>query len=58
MGLTLLFLAAPAIGVVVLGKWAQVVLPKIRDWMSRDSWVVSDIVLVFFAAIAINSLVG
>jgi hypothetical protein len=58
VGLTLLLLAAPAIGVVVLGKRAQVVLPKIRDWMSRDSWVVSEVVLVFFAAIAINSLVG
>lgn len=58
VGLTLLFLAAPAIGVVLLGARAQVVLPKIRDWMSTDSWVVSEIVLLFFAGIAINSLVS
>lgn len=58
VGLTLLFLAAPAIGVVLLGSRARVVLPKIRDWMSTDSWVVSEVVLLFFAGIAINSLVS
>jgi hypothetical protein len=58
VGLTLFFLAVPSLMVIVLGKRAQVVLPKIRNWMSRDSWVVSEVVLLFFAAIAINSLVG
>jgi Sap, sulfolipid-1-addressing protein len=58
VGLTLFFLAAPSLMVIVLGKRAEVVLPKIRNWMSRDSWVVSEVVLLFFAAIAINSLVG
>lgn len=58
VGLTLFFLAVPSLMVIVLGKRAEAVLPKIRDWMSRDSWVVSEVVLLFFAAIAINSLVG
>ncbi|HEU5215037.1 MAG TPA: GAP family protein [Gaiellaceae bacterium] len=58
VGLTLLFLALPAIGVVLLGKRAESVLPKIRDWMNTKSWVVSLIVLVFFLALTINSLVG
>jgi hypothetical protein len=58
VGLTLLFLAAPSLALVVLGKRAEVVLPKVRDWMNDDSWVVSEIVLVFFAAVTINSLVG
>jgi Sap, sulfolipid-1-addressing protein len=58
VGLTLFFLAVPSLMVIVLGKRAEVVLPKIRNWMSRDSWVVSEVVLLFFAAIAINSLVG
>jgi Sap, sulfolipid-1-addressing protein len=58
VGLTLFFLAVPSLMVIVLGKRADVVLPKIRNWMSRDSWVVSEVVLLFFAAIAINSLVG
>jgi Sap, sulfolipid-1-addressing protein len=58
IGLTLLFLAAPSIGVVLLGKRAEAVLPKIRDWMNENAWVVSEIVLVFFAGLTINSLVG
>jgi threonine/homoserine/homoserine lactone efflux protein len=58
VGLTLLLLGAPAIGVVLLGKRAGSVLPKIRDWMNTQSWVVSEIVLVFFLALTINSLAG
>ena len=58
VALTLLLLAAPSIAVVFLGKRAGVVLPKIRDWMSHNSWIVSEVVLVFFAVIALNSLVG
>jgi hypothetical protein len=55
--LTLLLLATPALCVVFLGRRADVTLPKIRDWMNSHSWVISEIVLVFFAAIAINGLV-
>jgi hypothetical protein len=58
IGLTLLFLAAPSIGVVLLGRRAEAVLPKIRDWMNDNAWVVSEIVLVFFAGLTINSLLG
>jgi len=58
VALTLLLLATPAIMVVLLGRRAHVILPKIRDWMNNHSWVVSEIVLVFFAAITINSLAG
>ena len=54
IGLTLLFLAAPSIGVVLLGKRAELVLPKIRDWMNQNAWVVSEVVLLFFAGITIN----
>jgi hypothetical protein len=58
VGVTLLLLGLPALTVAVLGSRAQNALPKIRDWMNQNSWVVSEIVLVFFAAITINSLVG
>jgi Sap, sulfolipid-1-addressing protein len=58
IGLTLLFLAAPSTGVVLLGRRAEAVLPKIRDWMNDNAWVVSEIVLVFFAGLTINSLLG
>jgi Sap, sulfolipid-1-addressing protein len=58
IGLTLFFLAVPALTVVVLGSRAAVVLPKIRDWMNTNAWVINEVVLVFFAAITLNSLVG
>lgn len=56
--LTLLLLALPAIGVLVLGERAHEVLPRIRDWMNQKAWVVSEVVLVFFAVLTVNSLVG
>jgi hypothetical protein len=58
VGLTLLFLALPSLTILVLGKRAETFLPKVRDWMNDQSWVVSEIVLVFFLAITINSLAG
>jgi hypothetical protein len=56
VALTLLFLAVPSLGVVLLGSRAGVVLPRIRDWMNQNTWVISEIVLVFFAVLTINSL--
>jgi hypothetical protein len=31
-------------------------LPKIRDWMNQNAWVINEIVLVFFASVTIKSL--
>ncbi len=56
--LTLLFLALPALMVVLLGKRASAVLPRIRDWMNDNSWVVSEVVLVFFLLLTLHSLRG
>ena len=56
--LTLLLLGLPLIGILVLGHRAEVVLPKVRDWMNDNAWVVSEVVLVFFAVITIQSLAG
>jgi hypothetical protein len=58
VALTLLFLGVPALGVILLGTRADAVLPKVRNWMTQQSWVVSEVVLVFFLAITINSLAG
>jgi cytochrome bd-type quinol oxidase subunit 2 len=58
IGLTLVFLAIPSIGVVLLGKRADVVLPRVRDWMNQNAWVVSLVVLIFFVGLTINSLVS
>jgi len=52
--LALLFLATPALMVVALRDRAQAVLPKIRDWMNTNSWIVSEVVLVFFVAIILS----
>ena len=42
---------------VFLGKRAAVLLPKVRDWMSANSWIVSELVIALFVGIEINSLV-
>lgn len=52
--LALLFLATPALMVVALGERAQTVLPRVRDWMNQNSWIVSEVVLVFFIVIILS----
>jgi hypothetical protein len=55
---TLFLEALPVLLVLVLGKRAVVFLPKVRDWMSANSWIVSELVILLFIAIEINSLAG
>ena len=55
---TLFLLAIPVLCVLVLGERAQVVLPKVRDWMNANSWIISEIVIGIFIVIEINSLLG
>jgi hypothetical protein len=52
--LALLFLATPALLVVALRERAQILLPKVRDWMDQNSWIVSEVVLVFFVVIVLS----
>jgi hypothetical protein len=56
--LTLFLLALPALILVAFGDRGQAVLPKVRDWMNSNSWIVSEIVIGLFIVIAINSLAG
>jgi hypothetical protein len=51
---TLLLVALPLIDLLLLGKRAEVLLPKVRDWMTNNSWVISKVVLVFFLALTIS----
>ena len=51
--LTVLLLALPALLVLALGRRAETLLPKIRDWMGANSWIVSEIVLVVFIVIVL-----
>ena len=56
MLVTLLLVALPLIDLLLLGKRAEVLLPKVRDWMTNNSWVISKVVLVFFLALTISGL--
>jgi hypothetical protein len=38
----------PALMVATMGRRAHALLPKIRDWMNQNSWIVSEVVIVFF----------
>jgi len=56
--LTLLFLALPMLLIMVLGRRAQEFLPKARQWMNDNAWVVNELVLALFVAICASSLAG
>ena len=56
--LTLLFLALPSLAVVALGERGQKLLPKVRDWMNDNSWVVSEIVIALFVVITLSGMSG
>jgi threonine/homoserine/homoserine lactone efflux protein len=58
LGLTLLLLGAPALAVLVMGQRAERVLPKIRDWMNDNAWIVNEAVLLLFVGIVISSIAG
>ena len=58
VALTLLFLALPSLLLLAFRERGQAFLPKARDWMNTNSWVVNEIVIAFFIAITINSLAG
>jgi hypothetical protein len=54
--LTLFLLALPALLLVSLGSRANELLPKIRDWMTTNAWVVNEIVFAFFIVLVISDL--
>ena len=56
--LTALFLALPSLLLVFLGQRAQGLLPKVRDWMNNNSWIISEIVIGLFVVITASNLAG
>jgi hypothetical protein len=58
LALTLLFLGLPALLVLILGKRAETFLPKARDWMNANSWIVSELVLLLFVGIVLSNIGG
>ena len=55
--LTLFIIALPALGVLVLGERAEAVLPKIRDWMNDNSWIISEVVIALFVVLTLQNLI-
>lgn len=56
--LTLFILSLPALAVVVLGERAEAALPRIRDWMNDNSWIVSEAVIALFFVLTLQNLLG
>jgi hypothetical protein len=56
VGVTLLLVGLPLIDLLLLGKRAEVLLPTVRGWMTSNSWVISEVVIVFFLALSISGL--
>ncbi len=54
IALTILLLTTPALLVALLGRRAQALLPRARDWMNANSWVVSEAVIAFFIVIVLS----
>jgi hypothetical protein len=48
----------PADRPAAAGKRGEDLLPEVRDWMTNNSWVISKIVIAFFLALTISSLLG
>ncbi len=58
IGVTLFILAIPSLILLAFGDQGEAFLPKVRGWMETNSWIINEIVLLFFIAITINNLMG
>lgn len=56
--LTLFILAVPSLSVFLLGERAKTALPKIRDWMNNNSWLISEAVILLFVILTLQNLLG
>jgi hypothetical protein len=55
---TLVLVGLPLIDLLLLGRRAEKLLPRVRDWMTDNSWVISEAVIVFFLALTVPGLFG
>ena len=49
-----LLIGFPLLVLLALGHRAEATLPKVRNWMNTNSWVVSEIVIVFFLVLELK----
>ena len=45
---TILLMALPILGYLLLGRRARDAMPGIRDWLTKNAWMVNLIVIVYF----------
>ena len=45
---TLVLMALPILGYLLLGHRARDAMPGIRDWLTTNAWVVNIVVIVYF----------
>jgi hypothetical protein len=43
---------------LVMGRRADKLLPRMRDWMNANSWVVSEAVIALFLVMQVSSLLS
>lgn len=55
VGATLLLAGTPLIMGLLLGRRAAALLPKVRDWMGANSWIVSEAVTIFFLVTVVKN---
>jgi len=54
--LTLSVLALPALVLLSFGQRAEAILPRARNWMTTNAWVVNEVVIVFFIGLSLSNL--
>jgi Sap, sulfolipid-1-addressing protein len=52
--LTALLIGFPLLVLLAMGHRAETTLPKVRNWMNTNSWVVSEIVILFFLVLELK----
>jgi threonine/homoserine/homoserine lactone efflux protein len=55
--LTAFLIGSPLLVLLMLGRHADTLLPRMRDWMNANSWLVSEAVIVFFLVMEIKTIV-
>ncbi len=58
VALTVALAGVPLLLLLSLGKRGQALLPEVRDWMMKNSWIVSEIVIGFFLLMTLKDLLG
>ncbi len=58
VGFTVLLVGLPLLFLLLLGNRAKELLPKARNWMAANSWIVSEVLIGFFLLMTVKSLLG